>query len=83
MKIFSCYYQESFFSMLEGSLQIYSKCLLVTQLCLMLCDPMDSSPPALFHSWGFPGKNTGVGCHFLLHEIFPTEGLNLGLPHCR
>ena len=22
--------------------------------------------------WGFPGKNTGVGCHFLLQEIFPT-----------
>ena len=28
------------------------------------------------------GKNTGVGCHFLLQEIFPTQGLNLGLPHC-
>ena len=26
---------------------------------------------------------TGVGCHFLLQEIFPTQGLNLGLPHCR
>ena len=29
------------------------------------------------------GKNTGVGCHFLLQEIFPTQGLNPGLPHCR
>ena len=28
----------------------------------------------------FPGKNTGVGCHFLLQGIFPTQGLNLGLP---
>ena len=35
------------------------------------------------HPWDFPGKNTGVGCHFLLQEIFPTQGLNLGLPHCR
>ena len=26
---------------------------------------------------------TGVGCHFLLQEIFPTQGLNPGLPHCR
>ena len=34
-------------------------------------------------SMGFPGKNTGVGCHFLLQEIFPTQGLNPGLPHCR
>ena len=27
-----------------------------------------------------PGKNTGVGCHSLLWEIFTTEGLNLGPP---
>ena len=32
---------------------------------------------------GFSGKNTGVGCHFLLQEIFPTQGLKLGLLHCR
>ena len=28
-------------------------------------------------------KNTGVGCHSLLQEIFPTQGLNPGLLHCR
>ena len=28
------------------------------------------------------GKNTGMGCHSLLQEIFPTEGLNPGLLHC-
>ena len=33
--------------------------------------------------WDFPGKNTGVGCHFLLQEIFLTQGLNLGLLHGR
>ena len=27
--------------------------------------------------WKFPGKNTGVGCHFLLQEIFLTQGSNL------
>ena len=27
--------------------------------------------------WNFSGKNTGVGCHFLLQEIFPIQGLNL------
>ena len=32
---------------------------------------------------GFSGKNTEVGCHFLLQEIFPTQRLNPGLPHCR
>ena len=29
----------------------------------------------------FPGKNTGVGCHFLLQRVFPTYGLNLRLLH--
>ena len=29
--------------------------------------------------WDFPGKGTGVGCHFLLQGIFPTQGSNLGL----
>ena len=40
-------------------------------------------PTRLVRPWDFPDKNTGVGCHFLLQEIFPTQGLNLGLPHCR
>ena len=31
----------------------------------------------------FPGKSTGVGCHVLLQGIFPTQGSNPGLPHCR
>ena len=26
--------------------------------------------------WHFPGKNTGVGCYFLLQGIFPTQGSN-------
>ena len=33
--------------------------------------------------WVSPGKNTGVGCHFLLQGIFPTQGSNPGLLHCR
>ena len=33
--------------------------------------------------WNIPGKITGVGCRFILQEIFPTKRLNLGLPHCR
>ena len=33
--------------------------------------------------WGFPGKSTGVGCHVLLQGIFPTQGLNPDLLHCR
>jgi len=30
--------------------------------------------------WDFLSKSTGVGCHFLLQGIFPTQGLNPGLP---
>ena len=41
--------------------------------CLTLCDPMDSSTPgSSVHGILPPGKNTGVGCHFLLQGIFPT-----------
>ena len=40
-------------------------------------------PTMLLRPWDFPGKGTGMGCHFLLQRIFPTQGLNLGLLHCR
>ena len=56
---------------------------LITQSCLTLCDPMNSSPPDSSVHGGFPGKTTGVGCHAFLQGIFPTQGSNSGLPHCR
>ena len=37
----------------------------------------------LLCSWNSVGKNTGLGCHFLLQGIFPTQGSNVGLPHFR
>ena len=37
----------------------------VTHSCPILCDPMDYSLPDSC-PWNFPGKNTEVGCHFLL-----------------
>ena len=46
--------------------------LLVTPQPTMLLCPQNS-----------PSNNTGVGCHFLLQEIFPEQGSNPGLPHCR
>ena len=39
---------------------------------LVLARPRDS-----------PGRNTGMGCHFLLEGIFPTQGSNQGLLYCR
>ena len=57
-------------------------------LCLVTrrvwpCDPMDCSPPGSSVCGDSPGKNTGVGCHALLQGVFPTQGSNPGLPHCR
>ena len=40
-------------------------------------------PARLLCRWDSPGKNTGVGSHALLQGIFPIQGSNLGLPHCR
>ena len=44
-----------------------------------------ASPWTIAHqtplSMEFPGKNTGMGCHFLLQGIFPTQQLNLHLLH--
>ena len=36
------------------------------QSCPTLCDPIDGSPLGSPYPWDSPGKNTGVGCHFLL-----------------
>ena len=38
--------------------------------------PHGQETARLFCPWNFSGKNTGVGCHFLLQWIFPTQGLN-------
>ena len=40
-------------------------------------------PHGLYSPWNSPGQNTGVGSLSLLQGIFPTQGLNPGLPHCR
>ena len=56
---------------------------LVTQSCPTVCDPMNCSPQGSSVHVDSPSKNTGVGCHALLQGIFPTQGLNLGLLHCR
>ena len=45
--------------------------------------PHGLQPTRILCPWDFPGKDTGVGCHFLLHGVFPTQGLNPGLLHCR
>ena len=45
--------------------------------------PQRRQPTRLPRPWDSPGKNTGVGCHFLLQGIFLTQGSNPGLLHWR
>ena len=56
---------------------------LVAQSRLTLCDPIDYSLPGSSVHGDSSGKNNGVGYHALLQGIFPIQGLNPGLSHCR
>ena len=47
----------------------------VAQSCLILCDPMDYTVHGILQA--------GVGSRSLLQQIFPTQGSNPGLPHCK
>ena len=46
--------------------------------CMLSCNGLSLGPWTVAHQ-DFPGKNTGVGCHFLPQEILPTQGSNLCL----
>ena len=57
-------------------------------MCVLSCSVASNTlqPPGLYPArllcpWDFPGKNTGVGCYFLLQGFFPTQGLNSSLLH--
>ena len=45
--------------------------------------PQELYPARLLCPWNSPGKNTGVGSRSLLQGIFPIQGSNPGLLHCR
>ena len=44
-------------------------CCLITKFCQILCNPMDYAPPSSSVHGVFPGKNSGMDCHFLLQGI--------------
>ena len=66
----------------------FSKCMKVksesevAQSCPTL-RPHGLQPTRLLSPWNSPGNITGVGCHSFLQGIFPTQGSNLHLLHCR
>ena len=79
--------QDYFFkALLQSQAFNWDVCVLVAQSCSALYNPVDCSPPgSSVH--GFPRisqetQDFPVGCHFLLQEIFLTQGLNPGLLHC-
>ena len=50
-------------------------CCLVANSCPILLRPHGQQPARLPCPWHSPSKNTGVGCHFLLHGVFLVQGL--------
>ena len=56
---------------------VFIHCMSVrTQSCLTFCNPVDYSLRGFSVHAVFPGKNTGMGCHFLLQGIFRSQGSN-------
>ena len=52
-----------------------------SESCSVMCDSLQ--PHGLQGPWNSSGQDTRVGSCSLLQKIFPTHGLNPGLPHCR
>ena len=70
----------------EVTCVVTSRVLLTARVCSLLSHVRLSVTPLIITfqaplSMNFPGKNTGIGCHFLLQGIFWTQGLNLRLQH--
>ena len=60
----------------------------VIYIYIYICESHSVVPDSLrphgqYRPWNSPGQNTGVGSHSFLQGNFPTQGSNLGLPHCR
>ena len=56
-------------------------CCLFAKSCPTLLQPQGLQPTRFLCPWDFSGKNTEVGCHFLLQGTFQTQGWNLCLLH--
>ena len=74
------------FFLVKESKEMTVTCCVAVLSCLVMSDslrPHELQPARLLCPWNSPGKNTGVGCHALLQGIFPTQGSNPDLQHCR
>ena len=61
----------------------YVSCCLVAKSCPNLFQSHGLKLARCLCPWYFPGKNTGMGRHFLLQGIFLTQGWKPRLLHCR
>ena len=85
-----CFIYDSDWTIWSDSLRLYKLSIRETVKCesvsySVVSDPLQShrlQPTGLLCPRNSPGKNTGVGSHFLLQIIFPIQGLNLCLLHC-
>ena len=59
-------------------LNLYIVCMLSRSVVSHPLQPFGLWPTGILWPWDFPGRNIGVGCHSLLQDIFPTQGL---IPH--
>ena len=91
--IFDSFHKVQFwFYHISNDVSVMSQPFRLTAAC-MICPSssvvkVSQSCPTLRHHglyspWNSPGQNTGVGSLSLLQGIFPTQGSNPGLPHCR
>ena len=75
------YIQVNIYGIVQGAKYYVCVCAKSLHLCLTFWHQMDCSPAQLLCPRDSPGKNTGVGCHALLQEIFLIQGLNPSLLH--
>ena len=71
----------------EGPMESIERCACMRAQSCPTLQPCGLCPASLLSPWNSTGKNTGVGCHFLLQGIFPIQGLKLrwqadSLPLC-
>ena len=64
---------------MKGSRDIHGVCMLSHFSYVLLFATLWAEATRLLCPWDSPGKNTGMGCHFLLQGIFPSQGSNLCL----